>query len=153
MLTDTLPSDDLRQAVIAAGLSGSWLDARSVAHFSGSKGAYLLLLQLQNGVEVCLPSRPSVRMKAGGYIYCGSARGGGGIAARLKRHFRRDKKLHWHIDRLTGQAAAVEALAVPGGDECDLAARLLRSGRFEVAAEGFGSSDCRTCRSHLLMPA
>lgn len=152
-MTNATPFGRLRAAVTACGLQGTWLKPERQLELAGAKGAYLLLLDLPCHLEITLPSRPASRLAPGAYLYCGSARGGGGIAARLRRHFRSEKKLHWHIDRLTLQAAEMSALAVPDGDECHLAGVLLQSGRFEYAAEGFGSSDCRSCKSHLLMPA
>lgn len=37
----------------------------------------------------------------GVYVYVGSAGGPGGLKARVARHYRRYKRIHWHIDRLT----------------------------------------------------
>ena len=89
---------------------------------------------------------------AGWHLYAGSARGPGGMRARLARHFRRDKAPHWHIDRLTIAADALLALAIEGGAECDIVARLAGSQDFANILPGFGSSDCRACTSHLLVP-
>lgn len=114
-----------------------------------SRGAYLLLIALGHPLQFELGRRP-LRFGPGLYAYAGSARGPGGIRARLARHFRREKKLHWHVDRLTTAAARVSALAIAGGAECNVAARLAASRRFVFAHPGFGSSDCRKCESHLL---
>lgn len=115
-----------------------------------AKGAYMLLLTLDRPVEVAR-GRVAGLLPPGAYVYAGSARGAGGIAARLGRHFRRDKPIHWHIDELTATASLM-ALALPGGSECAIVARLIDSGRFAPALPGFGSSDCRRCAAHLLMP-
>ena len=40
----------------------------------------------------------------GCYVYAGSARGPGGIRARVRRHLRPDKTPHWHIDQVTAYA-------------------------------------------------
>jgi Uri superfamily endonuclease len=114
-----------------------------------SRGAYLLFIALDQPLQFVL-GRRVLRFGPGLYVYAGSARGPGGIRARLARHFRREKKLHWHVDRLTAAAARLSALAIAGGEECDVAARLAASRRFVFAHPGFGSSDCRTCESHLL---
>lgn len=114
------------------------------------KGAYLLVLRLTSALKLAPFPGGAVEVSPGRYLYAGSAWGGGGIRARLGRHFRKEKKLHWHIDRLTLGAETLTALAVPGGKECDLVESLLKSGRFAVAVPGFGSSDCRRCESHLL---
>ncbi len=41
-----------------------------------------------------------ISLRQGYYIYVGSAFGPGGVNARVSRHFRNTKKLHWHIDYL-----------------------------------------------------
>ncbi|WP_338468594.1 DUF123 domain-containing protein [Novosphingobium sp. ZN18A2] len=89
-------------------------------------------------------------MAPGWYAYAGSAKGPGGIGARLARHFRKDKRIHWHVDRLTVAAADFAALALPDGTECAIVRGLEGTGRFAHALKGFGSSDCPRCRSHLL---
>ncbi len=114
------------------------------------KGAYALLIDLGRRVDVEIGGARHVVLAPGLYVYAGSAYGPGGIAGRLARHLRRDKRLHWHVDRLTVAARHTAAFAFPGGRECDIVGWLLQRSDFSVAAAGFGSSDCRTCSSHLL---
>ncbi|WP_084798436.1 GIY-YIG nuclease family protein [Pleomorphomonas koreensis] len=116
----------------------------------GGPGAYLLLLHLADPVRFARHGRAA--SLAGWFVYAGSARGGGGVRARLGRHFRRSKPVHWHVDELTVAADRMAALVLPHGSECDIVDRLLRSGRFEPAFPRFGSSDCRRCPAHLLKP-
>jgi len=113
------------------------------------KGAYLLLLRLDAPLDLRL-LHSEIRLCSGYYVYAGNAYGSGGIGARLRRHLWRDKRLHRHIDRLTGIADAIHAFAVPDGHECVIVAQLLATGRFDVPVPGFGSSDCRHCEAHLL---
>ena len=47
----------------------------------------------------------------GWYVYIGSAFGPGGITARVTRHARAAKRLHWHIDYLL-EHADIEAITV-----------------------------------------
>lgn len=112
-------------------------------------GAYVLAVELAAALPLALPRRAPVTLAAGRYLYCGSACGPGGLRARLARHFRMDKAIRWHIDRLTaaGTGTVLGALAYPGGDECALAAAL---SDFPAPLTGFGSSDCQRCRSHLV---
>lgn len=124
-----------------------WPDSVAAAPDAG--GAYVLAIRLDAPAHFALRGKP-LELPAGGYAYAGSAHGPGGIRARLSRHFRRDKKLHWHVDRLTTVAAEISAMALPDGCECALVARLLETGRFHPAGAGLGSSDCRTCPAHLL---
>jgi histidyl-tRNA synthetase len=97
---------------------------------------------------VSIGRRIGVKLPAGRYLYCGSARGPGGLRARIARHLRRRKPLRWHVDQLTTRGTVIAVWAIPGGDECDLVARLAL---LPVPLPGFGSSDCRRCRSHLLV--
>jgi len=87
---------------------------------------------------------------AGYYAYAGSALGPGGLAARVGRHLRREKRLHWHIDYLLEAAEVVDVRVEPGSErrECEWARRLLAAGG-AVVAPGFGASDCR-CATHLV---
>jgi Uri superfamily endonuclease len=109
-----------------------------------------LLLRLDRGLNVTFGNRQG-SLEPGWYAYVGSAYGPGGIAARLRRHFRADKRLHWHVDSLTLAASALTALFQPGGRECAIGERLRQSGHFTHVLEGFGSSDCASCPSHLLV--
>ncbi len=118
----------------------------------GEPGAYILLVRLL--VPAPLPGRFAGRqpplLAPGVYAYCGSARGPGGLRARLARHLRRDKTKRWHIDWLTTVAEDIAALAIPGGDECALRAALADEPGATHPVPGFGSTDCRMCPSHLL---
>lgn len=113
-------------------------------------GAYLILIQLTDSVPLPIPTLPISTLPAGHYVYAGSARGPGGLRARIGRHLRRGKRLHWHVDHLTEAAASLLAFPVPDGDECMLVQRLIESGYYHHPTPGFGSSDCRICISHLL---
>ncbi|MEZ5743984.1 MAG: GIY-YIG nuclease family protein [Sphingomonadaceae bacterium] len=113
-----------------------------------SKGAYILIIDLASPLVIARPVKAT--LPPGRYLYAGSANGPGGIAARLRRHLRKDKKPHWHVDALTLAASSIEVLAFPGGNECDLTARLAALPGSHYPLPGFGSSDCRACTSHLL---
>jgi len=112
-----------------------------------STGAYVLLIELAGPVKVTLPGKPKTTLEAGRYLYCGSAKGPGGIRARLAWHMRVGKKIQWHVDRLTEVGTVTGAWVFPGGDECELVRTL---SHLSVPIQGFGSSDCLGCRSHLL---
>jgi len=103
-------------------------------------GAYVLAVALDCAAAGLPPGR---------YLYCGSAKGPGGLKARLARHMRKGKAVRWHVDRIIEAGRVLGAWAFPGGDECALAQRLAGMG-FPVPIPGFGSSDCRVCESHLL---
>lgn len=110
-------------------------------------GAYVLAVEIVKAMAVMMPGMPAVTLKPGRYLYCGSAWGPGGIRARLGRHMRRDKAIRWHIDHLTVAGSVPGAWVFPGGNECDLVAAL---SALPVPIAGLGSTDCASCRSHLL---
>jgi Uri superfamily endonuclease len=142
-----------REAVIEhvlATLPGSTRLAGNIDRAPSGPGAYVLLLHLSARVDFARPGLDCTFLP-GWYAYAGSARGSGGIRARVRRHLRPDKIMHWHIDSLTAAADAIEAFAVEQGDECELAASLARSGRFAPGPRGFGSSDCARCATHLFI--
>lgn len=128
------------------------LRAVPVTQLPKTPGVYVLLLQVpQFYPQVQFGRFGCLDVAAGNYLYVGSARGPGGIAARVGRHLRSEKKPHWHIDYFPQRASAVwvtETLA-----ECAcidwLLARLPSAQR---AWENFGASDCR-CGGHLLYSA
>nr|WP_281250602.1 GIY-YIG nuclease family protein [Thioalkalivibrio denitrificans] len=85
-------------------------------------------------------------LSAGYYTYTGSARRG--MAARLKRHLSRDKRLRWHIDYLLAHPR-VTVVDVALFDEAECVVNRRVPG--EVIVPGFGASDCRAgCGAHLL---
>jgi Uri superfamily endonuclease len=71
----------------------------------------------------------------------------GGLEARVSRHLRSEKKLHWHIDYLLQRATITGAVMAESirRRECDIARAL--EAQLECI-RGFGASDCR-CAGHL----
>ncbi len=110
-------------------------------------GAYAMAIEFADTVAVTLCGRPPITLSAGRYLYCGSAKGPGGLKARLSHHMRRGKSLRWHVDQLTEQGLVVGSWLFPGGDECEL---VQMCSHLPMPIARFGSSDCATCRSHLL---
>jgi len=90
-------------------------------------------------------------LDGGWLVYAGSARGPGGLQARISRHLRADKPRRWHVDWLTSAPGAkVWACPVPGGDECALLEVAHGLPGAWVPVPHFGSSDCATCPAHLV---
>jgi len=89
-------------------------------------------------------------------VYFGSAHGG--LSARVSRHLKREKRLHWHIDYLTRFADVMEVWYALESNEwiarrekleclwCKVARGMPRA---QLHVPGFGSSDCR-CAAHLV---
>jgi len=116
------------------------------------RGAYLLLIHIDKPVTVVAGGLGTLTLEPGVYVYVGSARGPGGLAARLARHERRMRgraPAHWHVDYILPYAARLEGVVVespwPGLEEC-LAREC--SVRLEWGPRGFGSSDSRV-ETHL----
>ncbi len=106
---------------------------------------YQLHIQLCHSVTIKVGALGRFRFPAGDYIYTGSAKRN--ISARVRRHCRDTKKLHWHIDYLLhSPAASVVKVELSTEPEC----QLNQSTRGDVPAPGFGASDCHSgCGSHL----
>lgn len=141
----------LETAEIARALGATFVAGEASSDgLPANPGTYGLLLRLAVPVTVPVKRLGSPVFAPGLYLYCGSARGPGGIRARLSRHLRREKALRWHIDHLSCAASEIAGLAVPDRLECDLRDRIIASFGSGDLVPGFGSSDCRRCVSHLL---
>lgn len=111
-----------------------------------SKGAYCLVMKLDRDMRI--GRRPHVRFPGGFYCYVGSAMNS--IEKRLCRHISQEKRLHWHIDWFLEHASIVDVKRIESHErlECSLSRDI--AGLSDGAVmRGFGSSDCRTCESHL----
>jgi len=138
------------RAAIEALAGAAGLDRRDAAGLPAAPGAYLLLIALAVPLDLEIRSLTRATLARGRYLYAGSARGPGGIRARVARHFKQEKARHWHVDHLTAATAEITAFPVPDGRECALVEALLAGGGWQTAVRGFGSSDCRRCAAHLL---
>jgi len=120
---------------------------------TGAQGTYALLFESDQPLEISVGKMGGFLLPAGKLIYVGSALGPGGLAARLKRHLRPDKPLHWHIDYLTAVLTPTVWRIDASGErrECGWVRELLALPGAGVPIPGFGSSDCREgCPAHLL---
>jgi len=109
------------------------------------KGSYILLLELGESQYIPVGQLGVLYFTEGFYAYVGSALNG--IETRVERHFRRNKKHHWHIDYVLDRASIYEVVLVPVKErlECTLARALKEE---LLCIRRFGSSDCR-CPGHL----
>ena len=110
-------------------------------------GNYLIFLEIPEECAISVGSLGMITIKAGWYVYSGSARKN--LYLRIARHQRKMRKQkHWHLDYLTPRARTIKSFPVltSGNLECDLAADLHKLGGIGIS--GFGCSDCR-CKSHL----
>ena len=113
-------------------------------------GTYVLLLTLLRCREIQIGKLGLRVFQPGWYAYVGSAMGPGGLAARLSRHIRLDKKYHWHIDYLRAAAKVTGAWvhANPRPREHTWPSLLSRRPFHGKPVDGFGATDC-ACGSHL----
>lgn len=132
-----------------------YTDTRREERLAGAvkttKGTYLLVAHLEHEVEIQIGRLGTFAFATGWYAYAGSALGPGGLHARLARHARSDKRLHWHIDYLL-QHAVLETTwqaAYPERLECAWAKAVQELPGAQIPVHGFGASDCR-CAAHLV---
>lgn len=111
-------------------------------------GTYILLVWVSEAMPVRVGGLGAFDLQAGYYLYVGSALRG--LRARLLRHLRTEKRLHWHIDHLLATARVVEIWTHCGKEryECAWARALAASGDLLPSVARFGSSDC-DCPTHL----
>jgi Uri superfamily endonuclease len=116
-----------------------------------TQGTYLLKIALEQPAELIVGRLGSFAFQAGCYAYAGSALGPGGVQARLARHARAQKKIHWHIDYLLQRSHLLESwhVACRTRLECTWAAALSQLPGAQIPVPGFGASDCR-CPGHLI---
>ncbi len=63
------------------------------------KGTYILIVEISKPIKVKVGSLGLVDFKKGIYAYIGSAMNS--LNKRIKRHAKKQKKIHWHLDYLT----------------------------------------------------
>jgi sugar fermentation stimulation protein A len=109
-------------------------------------GVYIAVFYLAEARDISVGKLGRFGFRQGVYFYAGSAQRN--LSARLERHSRKSKSMRWHIDYLSVRAEMLGAITVAGPRrrECELAKEL--AGLLELAAPGFGASDCR-CGGHL----
>ena len=107
--------------------------------------SYQLLIDVPQPLRCVIGRLGEFEFPAGRYVYTGSARCH--LEARVARHLRKDKPLHWHIDYLLA-APGVRVVGVVRSRRGECA--LNRAGGGRIVAVGFGASDCRAgCGAHL----
>ena len=118
-----------------------------------NSGIYILELKAGSGLKIIHPKFINYYFQKGYYYYVGSAQKN--LIQRLKRHSKKDKKKHWHIDYLTthNNIRILRIFLIPHlkkKSECILVGKLIKNTELNIVVENFGNSDCNNCRSHLL---
>jgi Uri superfamily endonuclease len=101
------------------------------------KGSYFLVIRLKGDREIRTKGR-TFRLREGHYVYVGSAMNS--LEKRVARHFRKDKKHHWHIDFLLKEAELLRAYLIPSEERLEerLSQEVARRGE---PVPGFGAGD------------
>lgn len=122
-----------------------------VPRIINDSGIYILEIYLSKPITIT--RFPKVIFKKGFYYYTGSAQRS--LIKRVERHFRKDKKTHWHIDYITSHSDSIVTsswliFGKTKSYECSFNNNLLNTFSLTIPVKGFGNSDCFTCDSHLL---
>ena len=109
------------------------------------KGSYVLLTELPEEQTITVGSLKAIHFPPGYYAYVGSAMGG--VETRISRHFRSNKKIHWHIDYLLQKASISGVIVCETKERTECTIAQVLSNQFD-SIPSFGASDCK-CPSHL----
>lgn len=133
-----------------------------MAHFPALPGSYAIHYSLRLASRIQIGRLGEIHFPAGEYIYLGSARGPGGLRARLHRHLGATPvKRHWHIDHLHAIAQPRACCYLLDADlpkssssqsiECAWSRALASFAGATIPVKGFGATDCRgRCLAHLI---
>ena len=119
------------------------------------KGAYTLIIDLEKDLSFSLKTLGDLSFEKGTWIYIGSAMGNGSTSLenRIRRHFRSEKTIHWHIDHLLKSNSRIRSAIWAESSthiECDIAKSIEQMKNISPGPRGFGASDCKKkCWTHL----
>lgn len=116
------------------------------------KGSYCLIFYLKASTEVTVGKFGTYYFLQGYYFYFGSAKGSGGLRARINRHISMEKKKFWHIDYLRPTMDFIAMIFTTDiNKDCEWCQKAREKYSFSVPVKKFGSGDCLSgCKAHLL---
>ncbi|GMQ77097.1 MAG: hypothetical protein BMS9Abin01_2409 [Gammaproteobacteria bacterium] len=124
-------------------------DLAGIDSLQEGAGTYALILRSHSKATTQVGRWGRINLEMGHYIYIGSAFGPGGVQARVSRHFRKEKRKHWHIDYLREFMIPVGAWYTLDCKRLEhIWARALAEMSGISCIQRFGCSDCN-CHSHL----
>lgn len=155
MISDSYLTNEYPVNFVNSGGYFNLVPARTKPNFGdvlSHPGCYSLIIELTRKASIRVGKLGEAVFPAGTYVYTGSAMKG--LEARLKRHCRRKKKIHWHIDYLLAlpEARVRTIILYPAahGQECRQNKRIATRSGATVILKNFGASDCKSaCKSHL----
>jgi sugar fermentation stimulation protein A len=121
------------------------------------KGVYVLIISLFRNQSLYLRSLGQLSFQKGTWIYIGSAMGNGSTSLehRIRRHFRSEKTIHWHIDHLLKKDSKIRCSIWSESfepAECTIAQNIEKMKKIFPGPKGFGASDCKNkCYTHLYL--
>jgi Uri superfamily endonuclease len=133
------------------------VNSETILNSELNSGAYCLTLNIKKDTRIIVGAIGICNFQKGIYIYTGSAMKN--LRQRVARHLRLNKskdksKIHWHIDYLTTnkntEIIKTEFFPSIKIEECKINANLLKLENVCIPIVGFGSSDCKKCKSHLI---
>ena len=111
-------------------------------------GCYQLIIRLDRDRRIRVGALGVIVFEPGYYIYTGRAKKG--LTARIRRHHRKIKKKHWHIDYLLEKCEIIDIFYFFGRlDECIINRERQKGLKKHRVIGKFGSSDC-DCPGHLI---
>lgn len=128
------------------------LDTESRGHpgLQSTPGTYALILSAVADELVQIGRLGQLQVRAGFYVYVGSAFGPGGVRARVAHHSRGAARPHWHIDylRVAAHLTTIWYTYDTRRREHQWAEVLQGTRGASIPLQRFGASDC-PCASHL----
>lgn len=115
-------------------------------------GVYILELFAENSFYIANRKFNHILLSKGYHYYIGSAQKN--LNQRLERHFKKDKKNHWHIDFLTSNEnvrpnSALILHKAPKSIEEEIANNFISFFNAKIILKGFGNSDTKGTITHL----
>ena len=129
------------------------MDRVIVSDLPATHGTYLLHIFMAQPHTLVIGRMGWQHLPGGHYFYVGSARGAGGLRARVGRHLRSDGTSHWHIDylRAVAQVRNVLYTVTDISLECRWSQALAQLPQAFIPVPHCGAGDCRSgCRAHLM---
>ena len=125
-------------------------ECRRQPRLQSTPGTYALILSSTADELLQIGRLGQLPVRAGFYVYVGSAFGPGGVRARLAHHCRPAARPHWHIDylRMVTYPITIWYTYDTLRREHQWAEVLQRTRGASIPLQRFGASDC-TCVSHL----
>lgn len=110
-------------------------------------GIYCLEIKVKKTANICVGALGYIDFAPGTYLYVGSAQNN--LEKRIDRHFKHEKKHHWHVDYLlTHESVILKNAYFRKADKKEECRTALFLSKQCTGIHGFGCTDC-TCRSHL----